>query len=87
VKGGFYKELECMFGQFHGYYMKILPGDFGAQRGGYLILSHTQSESLPDISNDSWMGLVNFVTSKYVIAKSAFFLHHSIIRNLAVLIQ
>jgi hypothetical protein len=79
VKGSFYKELECVFDKSPKYHMQILLGNFSAKVGEKDIFKPTiENESLHEISNDNGVRLVNFATSKNLIAKSTMFPHHNI---------
>jgi hypothetical protein len=61
----FYKELEHVFDKFPKYHMKILLGDFNAKVGREDIFKQTTgNESLREISTDSGVTVVNFITSK-----------------------
>jgi hypothetical protein len=79
VKDSFYEELGCVFDQFARYDMKILLVDFNAKIGREDISELTiGNESLHEISNDSGVRIVNFVTFKNLVVKSTMFLHHKI---------
>jgi hypothetical protein len=79
VKDGFCKELEHVFNKFPKYHMKILLGDFNAKVGKEDIFKLTiGNESLPEISNDNGVRLVNFATSKNLRFKSMMFPHLNI---------
>jgi endonuclease/exonuclease/phosphatase family metal-dependent hydrolase len=59
--------------------MKILLGDFNAKVGREDIYKLTiGNESLHQISNDNGVRVVNFATSKNLIAKSTMFPHSNI---------
>jgi hypothetical protein len=76
VKDCFCEELERIFDTFRKYHMKILLGDFGAKVGREDIFKPTiVNESLHEINNDNGVRVVNFATSKNLIAKSTMFPH------------
>jgi hypothetical protein len=78
IKDSYYEELEQVFDQFPRYHMKILVGDFNAKLGREDIFKPIiGNESLYEASNDNGVRVVNFVTSKNLIVKSAF-LHRDI---------
>jgi hypothetical protein len=59
--------------------MKILLGDFNAKIDRKDIFKPTfRNESLHEISNDSGVRVVSFVTSKNLFAKSTMFPHRNI---------
>jgi hypothetical protein len=63
--------------------MTILLGDFNAKVGREDIYKPTiGNESLHEISTDNGVRVVNFATSKNLIAKSTMFLHCNIHINL-----
>jgi hypothetical protein len=65
------REREQAFDQFHRYHMKLLLGDFSAKVGRediFKLIIH--NESLHEISNDNWVRVVNFSTSRNLIVKS-----------------
>jgi hypothetical protein len=74
TKDSFYEELEQVFDQFPRYHMKILMGDFNAKvvREDF-FKQIIGSESLHKASNDIRLMVVNFVTLKNLIVKSATF--------------
>ena len=78
-KDSFYEELEQVFYHFPKYDMKILLGDFNAKVGRENIFEPTvRNESLHQESNDNWIRIVNFATSKNLVLKSRMFLHRDI---------
>jgi exonuclease III len=79
VKDRFYKELERVLDKFLKYHTKILLGDFSAKVGREDIFKpKIGNESLHKISNDNGVRIVNFATSKNLIAKSTMFPHRNI---------
>jgi hypothetical protein len=73
IKYGFYEELEQIFDQFSRYHMKILMGDFSAKVGREDFLKPIiGNDSLHEASNDIGVRVVNFATSKNLIATSTF---------------
>ena len=59
--------------------MKILLGDFNAKVGRQIISKPTiGNESLHQDSKDNGVRIVNFTTSKYLVAKSTMFLHRNL---------
>jgi hypothetical protein len=79
VKDGFYQKLEHIFDTFPKYHMAILLGDFNAKVGREDIFKPTiGNESLQEISNDNGVRVVNYATSKNLIAKSTMFTHLNI---------
>jgi hypothetical protein len=79
VKDSFYEEIGRVFDQFPRYDMKILLGDFNAKVGRENIFKPTiENESLHEISNDSGVRVVNFVTSKNLVVSSTVFPHRKI---------
>jgi hypothetical protein len=79
VKDSFYEELEHIFDKFPKYHMEILLRDFNAKVGREEIFKPTiGNESLHKISNDNGVRVVNFATSKNLIAKSTMFPHRNI---------
>ena len=79
MKDSFYEELEEVFDQFPKYYMKILLGDFNAKLGREDIFKPIiGQESLHQVSNENWVRLVNFATSKNLVVKSTMFPHRNI---------
>jgi endonuclease/exonuclease/phosphatase family metal-dependent hydrolase len=79
VKDSFYEELERVFDKFPKCHMKILLGDFNAKVGREDILKpKIGNESLHESSNDNWIRLVNFATSKNLRVKSTMFRHSNI---------
>jgi hypothetical protein len=76
MKVRFYEELQHVFDKIPKHHMKILL-DFNAKVGMEDIFNPTTgNESLHKISNDN--GVVNFATSKNLIAKSTMFPHRNI---------
>jgi exonuclease III len=70
VKDSFYEELERVFDQFPRYDMKRLLGDFNAKLGRENIFKPTiGNEGLHEISNDNGVRIVNYATSKILVAK------------------
>ena len=68
-----------MFDHFPKYHMKILIGDCNAKVGRQNIFKPTiGQESLHQYSNDNGVRLVNFATSKILIAKSTVLPHRNI---------
>jgi hypothetical protein len=66
VKDRFHEELGQVFGQFPGYDIKILLGDFNAKAGRESILKSTiGNESLCEINNVNGHRVVNFTTYKF----------------------
>ena len=64
--------MEQTLDQFLRYHIKILLGDFNAKVRQEDIFKPTiGKESLRKISNDNGVRLVNFATSKKLIAKSS----------------
>jgi hypothetical protein len=79
MKDNFYEELERVFDKFPKYHTKILLGDLNAKVGREDIFKPIiGNESLHEISNDNVISVVNFVTSKNLIAKSTMFPHRNI---------
>jgi hypothetical protein len=71
IKDSFYEELGHVFDQFPRYDMKILLGDFNTKVGREDIFKPTiGNESSHEISNDNGVRVVNFATSKNLVAKS-----------------
>jgi hypothetical protein len=58
--------------------MKILLGDFSAKVGEDIFKPTIGNESLHEISNDNWVRVVNFATSKNLVVKSTVFPHFNI---------
>ena len=68
-----------MFDQFPKYYMKILLGDFNAKLGREDIFKPIiGQESHHQDSNENWVRLVNFTTSKNLVVKSTMLPHRNI---------
>jgi hypothetical protein len=68
-----------VFDNFPKYRMKIFLGDFNPKVGREVIFNSTiENEILHEISNDSGIKVVNFVTSKHLTVKSTMFPHLSI---------
>jgi hypothetical protein len=64
-KESFYEELQEIFDQFPRYHMNIFLGDFNAKVGSEEIFKPIiGNESLHEVSNDNWVRVVNFTTSK-----------------------
>jgi hypothetical protein len=79
VKDSFYKELECIFDKFSKYHIKMLLGNSNAKVGREDSFKPTVgNERLHEISNDNGVRVVNFATSKNLIAKSRMFLHRNV---------
>jgi exonuclease III len=79
IKDSFYEELGRVFDQFTRYDMKILLGDFNAKVGREDIFKPTiGNENSQEISNNNGVRVINYATSKNLVAKSTMFLHHSI---------
>jgi hypothetical protein len=79
VNNSFYEELECIFDKFPKHHMKILLRDFNAEIGREDIFKPTiGNESLPEISNDNGVKVVNFATFKNPIVRSTMFPYHNI---------
>ena len=75
----FYEELEHDFDHYHKYHKKFLLGDFNVKVGRENIFKKAiGSESLHQDSNDNEVRIVNFATSKNLVAKSTMFLHRNI---------
>ena len=73
-KDSFYEELEQVFSRFPGYHMKILLGDFNTKVGREnKFKPTTENDSLHQVSNANGVKIVNFVTSKNLVVKSAMF--------------
>jgi hypothetical protein len=69
IKDSFYEELGRVFDQFPRYNMKILLGDFNAKVGREDIFKPTiGNESSHEISNDNEVRVVNYATSKNLVA-------------------
>jgi endonuclease/exonuclease/phosphatase family metal-dependent hydrolase len=78
-KDSFYEELEQVFDHFPKYHMKILLGDFNAKLGREDVFKPTiGKESLHEDSNDNWVRVVNFATSKNLVVKRTMFPHRNI---------
>ena len=72
----FYEELHQVFDHFPKYHMKIILGNFNAKMGRENIFKPTiRKESLHQDSNDNGVRIVNFATSKNLVAKSRMFSH------------
>jgi hypothetical protein len=70
VKDSFYEELGRVFDQFPRYDMEILLGDLNAKVDRENIFKPTiGNESLHQIGNDNAVRIVNFATSKNLVAK------------------
>jgi hypothetical protein len=68
-----------VFDQFPRYDIKIILGDFNVKVSRENIFKPTiRNESLHEISNDSGVRVVNFVTSKKLAVKSTMFPHRNI---------
>jgi hypothetical protein len=79
MKDSFYEELDGVFIKFPKYHMKVLLWDFSAKVGREDIFKPTiGSDNLHAISNGNGLRVVNFVTSKNLIAKSVMFPQHKI---------
>jgi hypothetical protein len=79
VKDNFCEELVRVFDKLHKYHMKILLRHSSAEVNREDIFRPTVwSESLHKISNDSGVRIINFATSKNLVAKSATFTHRNI---------
>jgi hypothetical protein len=79
LKDSFYEELEGVFYHFPKYHMKILLGDFNAKVGKEDIFKPTiGNESLHQDSKDNGVRVVNFATSKNLVAKRTMFPHRNI---------
>jgi hypothetical protein len=79
IKDSFYEELEQVFDQFPRYRTKILLGYFNVNVGKEDIFKPISgNESLHEASNDNWVIVVNFATSKNLIVKSTTFPHRDI---------
>ena len=78
-KDSFCEELEQVFDHFPKYHMKILVGDFNAKVERENIFKPTTGqESLHQNSNDNGVRIVNFATSKNLVAKTTMFPHRNI---------
>jgi hypothetical protein len=63
--GSFYDKLELVFYNFPNYHIKILLGDSNAKFGTEDIFKPTiGNESVHQDSNDNWVRIINFATSK-----------------------
>jgi hypothetical protein len=79
IKDSFYEELGHVFDQFPRYDIKIVLRDFNAEVGREDIFKSTiGNESSHEISNDNEVRVVNFATSKNLVAKSTMFPHRNI---------
>jgi exonuclease III len=79
VKDGFYEELARIFDKFPKYHMKMLLGDFNAKVGREENFKPTiGNEILHEINNDNGVRIVNFATSKNLIAKNEMLTHRNI---------
>jgi hypothetical protein len=79
VKDNFCEELGRVFDQFPRYDMKIILGDISAKVCKENIFKPTiGNECLCEISNDNGVRVVNFATSKNLVAKSTMFPHRKI---------
>jgi len=59
--------------------MKILLGDFNEKVGRENIFKSTiENDSLHQVSNDNGVGIVNFATSKNLVAQNTMFPHRDI---------
>jgi hypothetical protein len=71
VKDSFCEEIGCVFDQFPRCDMKILLGYFNAQVGREDIFKPTiRNKNSHEISNDNGVTVVNFATSKNLVAKN-----------------
>ena len=78
IEVSFSEELEQVFDHFPKYHMKVLLGDFKTKLKRSNIFKPTiRNDSPHEDSNDSGIRIVNFVTSKNVVAKSTNFPHRS----------
>ena len=59
-------------------HLKVLLGDFNAKVGRENILKPIGQGSLHQDSNDNWVRLVNFASSKNLVVKSTMFPHQNI---------
>ena len=74
IKDSFYEEIERLFYQLPMYHIKILLGDFNAKVERENIFQPTiWTESVHPECNDNGIRVVNFATSKNLIAKSTTF--------------
>jgi hypothetical protein len=79
TKHNSHEELDPKFEQFPKYHMQILLGDFNTEVCTEYIFKQTNgSESLHQTNDANGVRVVNFVTSKYLTAKSVMFPHHNI---------
>jgi hypothetical protein len=79
AKNIFHEEMQRLFDKFAKYHMKILLGDFNAKVGREDIFKPTiRNQSLPEISNDNGVGLINSPTSKNLRVKSSMFPYRNI---------
>jgi len=75
----FYEELEQVFYQFPKYHTNIVLWDFNSKVWRKNILKPTiGNESLHQDSNDNWVRIVNFATSKNLVVKSTIFPYRNI---------
>jgi hypothetical protein len=79
IKDSFYEGLEQVFDQFNRYHMKILLGDFSAKVGMEdMFKPIIGNEILHEVSNDNWVRVANFSTSKNLIVRGTTIPHHDI---------
>jgi hypothetical protein len=88
VKDNFYEELACLFDQFPRYNMTILLVDFNAKIGREDLFKPTiGNESSHEISNGNGVRVVNFATSKNLVAKAPCSLIAAFINTLGPLLM
>jgi hypothetical protein len=74
-----YKELEQVLDHFPNYRIAILLGDINLKLGRKDIFKPTiGNESLHQDSKDNGIRILNFATSKYLVAMSTIFSHRNI---------
>jgi hypothetical protein len=77
-KDSFYEELKQVFDHFLNYHMKILLEDFNVKLERENIFKpKIGNKSLHEDSIDNVVRVVNFATSKNLVAKSTMFPHQS----------
>ena len=77
-KDSFYEESEQVFDHFLNYQMKILLEDFNAKlEKDNIFKPKIGNKSLHEDSIDNGVRVVNFATSKNLVAKSTIFPHQS----------
>ena len=77
-KRQYYEELEQVFNYLHKYHITFLLGDFNAKLGREDSFKPTiGNESLHQDCKDN-VRIVNFATSKYLVAKAKMFPHRNL---------